>query len=273
MLRVLVYGFAAVSAIVATGVVGLYIYLARLPVDQVLDKGREYFGKQVDGVRRFSEIVRESRKSGEEIPGPTEEIRRVAEKLVGSRSQPQEKASPKTSEPPGKQVEKKAAPIPVKESVKEPVGKPEGKPVSPGPAEQTPFPSEPPAQTPATAQSCGESQPKETVNDKTPGKRPEMDTNPFPDAAAAPDFIAVHKVSRGETLFGISQKYYHTGSKWKRIAEANCLKKPYRITPGMALNIPPKEGAVKPVAGRSRFPVVVSGKDIKPVSYKGGRGL
>jgi nucleoid-associated protein YgaU len=49
-----------------------------------------------------------------------------------------------------------------------------------------------------------------------------------------------HTVSKGETLSGISQKYYGTSSKWQKILEANrnVIKNPANLIPGTKLIIP-----------------------------------
>jgi nucleoid-associated protein YgaU len=58
-----------------------------------------------------------------------------------------------------------------------------------------------------------------------------------------PEVIKTQKfyiVQRGDTLSGISQKYYGTAAKWPRILEANrdILKDPNKLQPGMKLIIP-----------------------------------
>ena len=50
----------------------------------------------------------------------------------------------------------------------------------------------------------------------------------------------IHTVEQGETLSGISQKYYGTASGWQKIyvANRNILSSPDRLRPGMRLVIP-----------------------------------
>jgi len=63
------------------------------------------------------------------------------------------------------------------------------------------------------------------------------------DGAAAQDAAKprIHIVQKGETLSGISRKYYKTATKWKIILEANknLLQKPEDLRPEMKLVIPP----------------------------------
>ena len=50
----------------------------------------------------------------------------------------------------------------------------------------------------------------------------------------------VHKVHQGDTLFGISRKYYGTGSRWKAIAAANGIEDPGTgLRVGREIVIPP----------------------------------
>jgi nucleoid-associated protein YgaU len=54
------------------------------------------------------------------------------------------------------------------------------------------------------------------------------------------EYERIHTVLEGETLSGISQKYYGTASGWQKIYVANrkLLSSPDRIRPGMRLIIP-----------------------------------
>jgi len=48
-----------------------------------------------------------------------------------------------------------------------------------------------------------------------------------------------HVVQEGEDLWKISEKYYGTGFKWSKIAEANNISDPNQIKAGQTLTIPP----------------------------------
>lgn len=50
-----------------------------------------------------------------------------------------------------------------------------------------------------------------------------------------------HVVAKGETYWSLAQKYYHDGSQWKRIADANPGVKPDELRAGMTINIPAAE--------------------------------
>jgi len=63
-----------------------------------------------------------------------------------------------------------------------------------------------------------------------------------PPAPSAPRPKALtHVVERGETLWGISRKYYNDASKWQAILDANraVLRGPADLRPGMRLTVPP----------------------------------
>lgn len=48
----------------------------------------------------------------------------------------------------------------------------------------------------------------------------------------------VHSVTRGETLWSISQQYFNDGFQWKKIAEANNITNPGKLEVGQNLVIP-----------------------------------
>lgn len=67
--------------------------------------------------------------------------------------------------------------------------------------------------------------------------------NEEPKAIEKPDEVKtqkIHIVQSGDTLSGISQKYYGTANKWRSILEANrnVLKDPNKLQLGMKLVIP-----------------------------------
>ena len=55
----------------------------------------------------------------------------------------------------------------------------------------------------------------------------------------SPDTAHVHAVGRGETLQAISATEYDDPGEWRRIAVANGIDDPLRLTPGQRLLIPP----------------------------------
>ncbi len=52
------------------------------------------------------------------------------------------------------------------------------------------------------------------------------------------NLIATHKVTKGETLWSISEKYYGSGYFWSNIAEENNIKNPDEIEEEQTLRIP-----------------------------------
>lgn len=58
--------------------------------------------------------------------------------------------------------------------------------------------------------------------------------------------IQTHTVTKGETLWSISQKYYQKGSDWKKIAEANKIDNPVKLEVGQELTIPEVETEKEP---------------------------
>ena len=73
--------------------------------------------------------------------------------------------------------------------------------------------------------------------------RPRDDTNKTKAAVSDAKASAGNQnyvVKRGDTLFSISRKFYHSPSHWKKILEANKgqLDSPTKLSPGMTLTIP-----------------------------------
>jgi len=56
---------------------------------------------------------------------------------------------------------------------------------------------------------------------------------------AAPAAGTRHQVKKGETIGEIAQRYYGSSKDWKRILEANGLKRPEDLKAGQSLIIPP----------------------------------
>lgn len=56
---------------------------------------------------------------------------------------------------------------------------------------------------------------------------------------SSPDTAHVHLVGRGDTLQGISSREYDDPGEWRRIAYANGIDDPLKLTPGRRLLIPP----------------------------------
>lgn len=65
----------------------------------------------------------------------------------------------------------------------------------------------------------------------------------FPEGLATEETIlpTTHIVTKGETLWAISEKYYATGYNWVDIADANNLTSANAIEEGQVLNIPKVE--------------------------------
>lgn len=59
-----------------------------------------------------------------------------------------------------------------------------------------------------------------------------------PTPAASPPVAPHYIVKKGDTLWAIATKYYHNGSAWPRIADANGIKDPRKLAIGTNLVIP-----------------------------------
>ncbi len=55
----------------------------------------------------------------------------------------------------------------------------------------------------------------------------------------SPDHAKLRAVRRGETLQSIAAEEYDDPSEWRRIADANGIDDPLRLTPGLRLLVPP----------------------------------
>ncbi len=55
----------------------------------------------------------------------------------------------------------------------------------------------------------------------------------------SPDRTQAHVIARGETLSSIAGAHYKRPGEWRRIAVANRISDPRRLTPGVVLHIPP----------------------------------
>ncbi len=60
-----------------------------------------------------------------------------------------------------------------------------------------------------------------------------------PGKRSSPDTAHVRLLQRGETLQGLAADEYDDPAQWRRIAEANDIDDPLRVTPGRRLLIPP----------------------------------
>lgn len=61
---------------------------------------------------------------------------------------------------------------------------------------------------------------------------------PAPSKTTSAPKTRTYTVRKGDTLWGISIKYYGTGTKWRKIADANKIKNVNSIKPGQVLKIP-----------------------------------
>jgi nucleoid-associated protein YgaU len=55
---------------------------------------------------------------------------------------------------------------------------------------------------------------------------------------SSPDRTHAHVIRRGDRLDKIAAHFYGDPDEWRRIAEANTLEDPRRLTPGVVLTIP-----------------------------------
>jgi nucleoid-associated protein YgaU len=55
----------------------------------------------------------------------------------------------------------------------------------------------------------------------------------------SPDHTKSHVIKRGETLSGIASRVYNAPAEWRRLAAANGITDPRRLTPGRILEAPP----------------------------------
>ena len=55
----------------------------------------------------------------------------------------------------------------------------------------------------------------------------------------SPDHTKSHVIKRGETLSGIASQVYTAPAEWRRLAAANAITDPRRLTPGQILEVPP----------------------------------
>lgn len=56
---------------------------------------------------------------------------------------------------------------------------------------------------------------------------------------SSPDRTHVHVLQQGDTLAGVSQRYYDKPAQWRAIADANGVEDPRRTVPGTFLRVPP----------------------------------
>ena len=110
---------------------------------------------------------------------------------------------------------------------------------------------------------------------------PSLGVSPLADVitppVAAAEWPKEHKVARGDSLFGISAKYYGSSKHWKIIAEANkaALPDPRKMKPGMKLRIPehPAKTETAPpagnVAGNNSTPPVVADANLSTTPKAG----
>lgn len=66
-------------------------------------------------------------------------------------------------------------------------------------------------------------------------QQPAIPSAPLP---TAPSTTRYYKVVKGDTLWGISIKFYKTGFRWKEIADANGVSDPRKLQVGKVLRIP-----------------------------------
>lgn len=56
---------------------------------------------------------------------------------------------------------------------------------------------------------------------------------------SSPDRTHSHVLQHGETLSGVAGRYYRRPGEWRRVAEANDIDDPRRLTAGTFLDVPP----------------------------------
>lgn len=55
----------------------------------------------------------------------------------------------------------------------------------------------------------------------------------------SPDRTQVHVLKRGDTLSGVAAAHYLNPAEWRRVADANVIEDPRRLTPGAFVRLPP----------------------------------
>ena len=85
----------------------------------------------------------------------------------------------------------------------------------------------------------------------------------------------IHVASRSETLWGLAERYYGNGNKWRLIAEANrpAIPESNVLQPGMELVIPPEtangaSSATAASASQTRTHIVQPGDSLSKLSNK-----
>ncbi len=103
------------------------------------------------------------------------------------------------------------------------------------------------------------------------------DSPPEPPASEMP---LTHVVQKGETLSGISRKYYGTTARWRTILEANRdkLNDPRELRPNMKLRIPTSADTLVSAGGSSRSGTAVlnassAGRDARTHTVQKGDTL
>jgi len=205
----------------------------------------DYVNRGKDIVKEGEKLVRESREAKRAI----DEMRNGIERLSGSPGKNSQSVAQKPDKP-AVQKDQPNTPSTVSDPSQKPESKPETASVPKEPAEKTT--NNKVAQTPETAKDFTDTAPpKETI----------------------------YEVKARDSLYAIAKSNYGNGEAWKKIAEANGIKAPYTIRPGMKLHIPElqtsstQETAQKadtPLPGEKLMPVPTKEN---PVYLTGGRGL
>lgn len=55
----------------------------------------------------------------------------------------------------------------------------------------------------------------------------------------SPDRTQVHVLEQGDTLSSVAAAHYLNPAEWRRVADANSIEDPRRLTPGMFVRLPP----------------------------------